>query len=713
MTPASRWQSPPRASRGAARGVFAATALAVTALAAGCDGARAGLPPSGDAPPAVLPAPAPPRTAELLAAMSTLMGLPADRGHIAEWAQRIDLGQAPLDGYIDELLATERFAQEVIPGLVFASFVNVRNYYAVPSAFVLKHAPGPGAPLYLRAPCAESEAVTVHPWWDLHGEVKVCPDSYRPNKWTLSPGEHSYRTAMTLSCDSQVGSPELETNSLCGCGPSLIRCLRDDDQYNEFNKSFMDEVKRTTAYVVEHDLPMATLFTASSTFRDRNVELYYRRQRIGTLEADRVKPELADLDDWPAEGKWAPRDEVRPGQHAGLLTAPQLLHSLPDRRQRQRGYYEILWCNLRNSFGATTHKVLEINSTGNNFFVHDSWERLAHTELCMNCHARLDYGTQFFLGYPDSRASVHFIPSLQAAGTGPLYGRDIHDLRGDAPLTPIGFARLATEQPDFGSCMARHFVSYALGGRATDDDIAAIETAVNETRRFKPAMRVALQRYAARWREDARAVRPAKPEVVQALPGPTGGVAVSPALRAKLDQHCGECHDEVPYSDNPEGDTVPFDFTGGELPRPLVVNMADHVAFGMMPKDRPLDPAAREQVVGLLIDSLWADPAARAEARRYYLGGARGLPAQQFDNALYMIDRAAGARPDIGWGALERGVWSDQSTITPGFLALTGLEALRACMRATDAGGGTLEACVAKATSLDLLSRWPMGGAAH
>jgi len=141
--------------------------------------------------------------------------------------------------------------------------------------------------------------------------------------------------------------------------------------------------------------------------------------------------------------------------------------------------------------------------------------------------------------------------------------------------------------------------------------------------------------------------------------------------------------------------------------------MADHVAFGMMPKDRALDPAVREEVVGLLIDSLWADPAARAEARRYYVGGARGLPAQQLDNALYMIDRAAGARSDIGWGALERGVWSDQSTITPGFLALTGLEALRACMRATDAGGGTLEACVAKATSLDLLSRWPLGASAH
>jgi hypothetical protein len=654
--------------------------------------------------------------------MATLIGLPAEPGHVTDWAQKIDSGKAQLDSYIDELLATERFAQEVIPGLVFASFVNVRNYYALPNGFVLKHGPGPHAPLYLRAPCADAVAVPVRPWWDLHSEVKVCPDSYRPSKWTLAPSEHSYRTAMALSCDSQVGSPEEETSSLCGCGPNLIRCLRDDDQYNELNRSLMDEVKRTTAYIVEHDLPMSTLFTGNSTFRDRNVELYYRRQKIGALEIDRVKHELADLDSWPEEGKWAPREEVRPGQHAGVLTAPQILHWLPDRRQRQRGYYEILWCNLRNSFGATTHKVLELNASGNNFFVHDSWERLANTELCMNCHARLDYGTQFFLGYPDSRASIHYIPALQATGTGPLYGRDIHDPRGDAPLTPVGFAKLATEQPEFNSCMARHFISYALGDRATGEDIRAIETAVEQTTTFKASMKVALERYAARWSDDARtparAPTPAPatatpatatpPATVLAAPGPTGGVAVSAALRAKLDQHCGECHDEAPYSDGPDGDTVPFDFTGSALPRSLAVAMADHVAFGMMPKNEALDPGAREEIVGMLVDTLWADPAARSEARRYYLGGARGLPAHQIDNALYLIDHIAGARSDIAWGALERGVWSDQSTVTPGFLALTGLEAISACLRATETRGGTLEACVARAASLTVLSRWPL-----
>jgi hypothetical protein len=95
------------------------------------------------------------------------------------------------------------------------------------------------------------------------------------------------------------------------------------------------------------------------------------------------------------------------------------------------------------------------------------------------------------------------------------------------------------------------------------------------------------------------------------------------------------------------------------------------------------------------------------EARRYYLGRARGLPAHQIDNALYEIDHVAGASSDIAWGALERGIWSDQSTITPGFLALTGLEAVRACARGAKVRSGTFEDCLFRAASLNVLSRWP------
>jgi hypothetical protein len=128
----------------------------------------------------------------------------------------------------------------------------------------------------------------------------------------------------------------------------------------------------------------------------------------------------------------------------------------------------------------------------------------------------------------------------------------------------------------------------------------------------------------------------------------------------------------------------------------------------MMPKDQALDPALREDLVGLLIDTLWADPAARVEARRYYLGRARGLPAQQIDNALHAISQVARASSDLAWGAFERGIWSDQSSITPGFPAVTSLEALRACARARESGAGAkLEDCLRRALSLNILSRWP------
>jgi hypothetical protein len=653
---------------------------------------------------------APKRTADLLGAMARLVGLSANAPYLASWAQRIDAGQASIDGFIDELLTTDRFGSEIIPSLVFGTYVNVRNYYALPSGFILNHSPGPDGAYYLRAPCAPGDAVSVHPWWDLQSEVKVCPDSYRPDKWTISADEQRYQTKTVLTCGSQIGSPELETNSLCGCGPNLIRCMRDADQYEAFNRSLMDEVKHTTAYVVEHDLPMATLFTGNETFRDRDAELYYRREKIEALQMQDVSAELAGLDAWPQDGKWAPRAELSPGQHAGLLTAPQILHWNPDRRQRQRGYYEMMWCNLRNAFGATTEKVLELNSTGNNAFAHAGWQRMAHTPLCTTCHARLDYGFQFFMGYPDSRAGTYFMPALQNKGQGPLYGHDIDDLRGTAPLTPLGFAKLATAQPEFDECMTTHFATYVLGDQATSADVDAIAAAVKQTGTFKAPMKVALERYAARWRGEPHAPpAPPIPTVAAAGTAPPGEIAVSPPLRATLDRYCGDCHDssQPPYSDSPDHDDVAFNFTGAALPRRLVVDMLDNVGFGTMPKKGPLDPPQREQVVHLLVDTLWHDDGTRAQALHYYLGRDRGLPAQQIDNAFYFIDTTARATSGVSWGALERALWSDQATITPGFVATTSLEALRACEQASKTQGTRLEDCLSWTTSLSVLSRDP------
>jgi hypothetical protein len=135
--------------------------------------------------------------------------------------------------------------------------------------------------------------------------------------------------------------------------------------------------------------------------------------------------------------------------------------------------------------------------------------------------------------------------------------------------------------------------------------------------------------------------------------------------------------------------------------------MTDRVAFGMMPKEEPLEAAERDEVVTQLIETLWSDPQARAEAQHYYLGGGRGLPAQAIDNALYAIDHIAPAHPSLAWGALERALWSDQSTITPGYVTMTSLEALTACKQAADATGVPLEDCLVRATTMQVLSRRP------
>ena len=172
--------------------------------------------------------------------------------------------------------------------------------------------------------------------------------------------------------------------------------------------------------------------------------------------------------------------------------------------------------------------------------------------------------------------------------------------------------------------------------------------------------------------------------------------------------------------------------------------MADHVAFGKMPK-QPIemtDPQ-REAMVGALIDALWTDPAARAEAADYYLRQDRGLPVEPIDSAFRLIARGAagpsdGAATDEAgsssglrkagmeptapasegeddgksWGLLERSLLIDQASFTPSFAAATALEALRVC-RARPAkgegrhlgGAGKIQQCLEQAMSPDLLIR--------
>lgn len=677
--------------------------------------------------------PAPRSDRDLVASLDALTGGSLSDADIAQWTARVSQAPGALDQLIETLVNNPRLGRELIPSLVFGTYVNVRNYYALPTGYIMQETEPDDHGLvvyYIRKPCKSSDAVPVKPWWDPRRPILVCPDAYRPDAWTIEPNKKGYHSTQLLACDSQVGSPENEVTPHCGCGPALFRCLRDQTQYLAMSASMQDEVKRTTQYVVSHDLPVESLFTGNPTFHDRNMEYYYRRQKVGSLHLTDVNKAMGGVKDWPADGKWARREELVPGQHAGLLTAPQLLHWLPDRRQRQRGFFEMLWCEGRNSFGATTKQVLALNQHSANLaFVHDSWKRLAQTPLCTNCHAKLDYGFQFFMGYPDSRASVHYIPSLVRHGKGPMYANNIDDPRGETELNPESFARLAVKQPEFLRCMSGHVVKHVLGPDAPAADFKAVQDDMAVHHSFKSAMRLALHLYTDRWKTgtDARppSALPAAPaeeptgatgkRTTAAPAAPERAVTVTAPLRAELDEYCTMCHNHVPFVDVSVAAGRPFDLTTPTLARKLAVRMADQLAYDQMPRSPVHMPrAARDRLLRDLIAALWTDAAARAEATRYYLAQDQGLPAQPIDNALHLVRRAAGAG-DQGapaWGLLERALWIDQSSFTSGFAATVGLEALRVCREQAKKSGHAatdqeLDSCLEQATDPTRLVRGP------
>lgn len=611
---------------------------------------------------------------------------------LATWSRRIDRGEATVEQYIDELLASPAFAEVVAPELILGEALVGWPLHVTRFSFVLETTPkSEGPPIYyLTKPCQRGAAVRVHPWWDLHGEVLVCPDAYRPGVWrtrTSKDAEHS--------CDALDASPVFG-NSGCGCGPNLIRCLRDDADLDERSASAHAELRGTVRYVVEHDLPFAALFSGRSTFHDRKMELTYRAWRI---EAEQRSDGslLADLDSWPVEGRWAERFESAPGEHAGLLTAPGILHYFADRRQRQWFIFERLWCTGASSNGATAHDVLGLGVASFQGGKNDGWQRLASQPICTDCHARTDYGFQFFWAFPDPKPSAgHFVPAIARNGKrGMLYGNDIQDPRGEAELTPAGFAGLALHQPEFGRCMARNVAEHVLGIDVGTDDVASVAAGFDADRTtVKQLVKQVLVRWATRARVDESAQTP------HAAPDWTGSgpVPLSSELERAIDGTCSACH-----FDGAVG--VPS-FEGHALPRERLLRMVAEVSSTRMPRDHALSTAERTSLIDTLIAHLWRTPADREDARRQLGASLRAPGVWRWSLAEHLVRRAAGApeASDRAWNAFEAATRADQATYTPGFATMTAVEAIQACK---DAGktGPALEACVRTATDPRLFLR--------
>jgi hypothetical protein len=637
------------------------------------------------------PAPARPAVSEELlnsmAQLATARSLPAEESR--RWVDAINGGQSSVNDFVSELLSRPSFTHEVAPTLLLRNWFPILLETATGTdKRVLKQVPAAqagGRPVfYLHQPCKAEQAVPVKPWWAPKEEVLVCEEAYRPFVFTEPPQKDN---PFGRDCSGWMSG----LGSTCGCGPGLMRCYRDEEQLETVNRSLVNEVYQSIGYMVSHDYPLQRIFTANESFRDRNAERAYQIWRVENREIDA----LPDLSDWPEQGRWAPRHESLPGQHAGVLTTPRTAFIDDVHRPRIKLIYQKLWCIEPDSAHVTTEGVLALGEA--DIQRGDGWQKLAAMPICTNCHARLDYGMQFLAGYPDSRLVQHFSTSRVKQGKGPFYGRGIGDLRGEGLQTPLGFATLATQQKEFDACMMSNVTRHVFSHSTTTLDQVAMRETYSHSPTMRELMRTALLRYSERWLAGPDTAPQAQVPQLQVATGET--IAVPQALRDSLDVNCTYCHD----ADHPQ-----LDLTRGELSRKAVEQMLQEVAFTRMPRTPgELSPAERREMVRLLVELRWSQPEQRHTAMEYFATWMRALPVQEVRPVTDAIYRSAGASPDrtlSKWALTEEETREDLVQLTPGFATMVGLEALRAC-KAAGNQGEALDRCLERATAIQDIVR--------
>ena len=590
----------------------------------------------------------------------------------ARWLDDVGTGKRTLDQYIDALLATRAFAEKIAPQVFIGDGFMRSRFIADMHDTLRSKGAGADKVYFLREPCKASDAVKVHPWWDLEHEVRVCPDSYRPQVFQYTDG------ATTAYC----GSLWKETDK-CGCGPNLLRCVRDREHEEELHRVGLAELAQTTAHVVRSDMPIAKLFTMNQTVRDGQAELLYRWLEPATNEQADLTPLLKELAGWR---KAEPRErrELWPGQQAGILTTPLVLTSYLDARQMMREVYTMMWCSTAESRGATAEAVLSLH-TAELSGKHAKWEELARRPVCTTCHARLDYGMQFFNGFGDSRLPGRYVlPVTGSPGTMKLYGNDIDDPRSEEVATPAGFAKLATAQPEFGSCMSQRVVDHVFGREASGDDAGAVRATYARTPTARQLFKTALVRYADHWAHDRQHAQ-------------AKSVAAAADLHKLVEKHCLDCHDDQ----NPHlGDA--------KLPQGTLLDLSVQVAFHIMPQGQnDMTDEERHALVSAALVQALPSEAERKQAEAYFFGQQRSFPVHDADVAFALIDSLAKVHTDSDtWKLHERdlGIGRLGRVYTPDFAAVTGFKALRACRKA-GLTGDALDACIAKTTDPKVLSK--------
>ena len=588
-------------------------------------------------------------------------------------------GRLTLSGLIDDLLAREELAAEVAPR-VLLGYLHIRPFaYYLPT---LKQEAIAGQDTYfLRGACEPAQVEKVHPWWDMASTVRVCADSHQPR--VRDDGKNPC-TGINSAFTGR-----------CGCGPNLIYCAKDASQESLIRKSILDESRHTIAHVVRNDMPLQTIFTANETFRNGYAEHGYVRARMWSGQLD-TSP---DLSKWSETGKWAPREEMWPGQHSGILTGHHLAYMSSGPRDRMRLLYDRAWCIPPTSFGVSVEQFQRITGDARSTREGERWQELARTPGCTSCHARMDHGMQFFAGYPSVWISAGADPSRSrhADGMGPLYGRDIDDPRGQDELTPRGFGRRLVAESEFKMCMATRVASHVFGDTLSPDERDAIAHVSAADPRFKSILRQTLALLVARYQNE----NPAQPSAIPASRPADAHVdadriALSPALRSLLSEHCADCHGDGDHGFL-DGIDAPEPNARISLARGQAMDMLNLTAFGIMPRGaHAMSLRQRDALVEELIAAVHASEKARALARRYYTemapSGVHGA-----DTIRNTIARAAATDvrewPFIG----ENTIPPELMSLTPGVVAVLGVTAVRECRTKHPEDDDERRRCIVKA----------------
>lgn len=587
-------------------------------------------------------------------------------------AAKIREDKGAVNPFIAKLLANDDFGRKVARGIVLGGSQSTKKRHPLPQHSILSSSTVDGQKIYhLRGACPLDQTEAVEPWWAPGTQIRVCPKAHRPKVFADAKGR---------SCGSLTLGPR--SADVCGCGPRMMFCTRDTAHYNAVRSALQNEVKDTLALVINSDRPIDDLFTMNETVRTRAVEVIYRRAEVAA-GADPSRLNVTGFDS--KKGKLAPRKNLVPDQHAGLLTTPSLIFSSDALRGVMRNYFDYLWCVGQASSKVTTQAVLGLGVV--DLRSGDGWKQLASMPICTDCHARMDYGMQFFHGYPSAATGIDFRPSLSLKGAGPMYGDDIKDPRGSAQLNPRAFAKLVLAEGEFSECMTSKVVNHIFSGGATEEDFDAAFKVFKETRRIKPTFKVALERFAAAsLGSPARA--PAQRFAAAATPDAQGLLKISDPLRESLDMYCSECHDTERYAN----------LDGHALGRDLLLHGLEQVAFSVMPKTAEGMPDdARAELVDLLIGTLWRKPAERAEARSFYQGALSALPVHRYYASMKVIASRAGSKRPKSIAAVEPAVPQTTSRYSPGFAATSAVAAIKAC-RLAKAKGAEFERCVSYAS---------------